>query len=160
MVNNSASLQFLTKTTLKRKLEKYKSTQKKVTHKKLGKYEVFTKTQEAELSSHVKQVESSLYGLTTKDLQMLAYDLAELNNIKHNFGTTKKIPGRIWLQKSVAWILEYANLNCFFDLLTHTTEIYRLTLDKIFNLDETGITTVPKRMPKLIGTKGKNKLAY
>lgn len=43
----------------------------------------------------------------------------------------------------------------FFDLLTHAVEAYHLTPDKIFNVDETGITIVPKRMPRINGTKWK-----
>ncbi|CAG5048425.1 unnamed protein product [Parnassius apollo] len=58
---NKASIQFLIpKTTLKRKLEKYKSTQITVkATKKLGRFEQdFTKAQETVLATYVKQIES------------------------------------------------------------------------------------------------------
>ena len=71
----------------------------KATEKKLGRFEqVFTKVQETELDTYVKQMESRLFGLTTKNLQKLAYDLAEKNNINHSFDTSKKMAGGIWLE--------------------------------------------------------------
>lgn len=177
---NKASLQFLVpKTTLKRKLEKYKSTQNmnKATEKKLGRFErVFTTDQETELATYIKQMESRLFGLTTKNLQKLAYDLAEKNNISHRFDTSKKMAGRIWLENFLkrnpdlslrkpeptsaarAAGFNKVAVSSFFDLLTHAIETYHLTPDKIYNVDETGITTVPKCIPKIIGKKGKKQV--
>ncbi|XP_022823908.1 uncharacterized protein LOC111354594 [Spodoptera litura] len=175
-----ASNQFLVpKTTLKRKLEKYKATQNIdiATNKKLGRFEqVFTKAQETELATYVKQMESRLFGLTTENLKKLAYDLAERNNISHNFDTCKKMAGRIWLENFLkrnpdlslrkpeptsaarAAGFNQVAVNNFFDLLSHAIETYHLTPDRIFNVDETGITTVPKSISRIIGTRGKKQI--
>lgn len=47
-------------------------------------------------------------------------------------------------------------LNCYWKYII---DKYKLTPDKIFNVDETGMTTVPKSLPKIIGTKGKKQIA-
>ncbi|OWR52064.1 Tigger transposable element-derived protein 1 [Danaus plexippus plexippus] len=49
-------------------------------------------------------------------------------------------------------------VNKFYELLTDLIIKYKLTADKIFNVDETGITTVPKSLPRIVGTKGKKQV--
>lgn len=44
-------------------------------------------------------------------------------------------------------------VNQFFDLLTDVVTKYKFTPNRIFNVDETGMTTVPKSMPQIISTK-------
>ncbi|CAB3253456.1 unnamed protein product [Arctia plantaginis] len=85
-------------------IKKYLTTQniEEATEKKLGRFkQIFTKDQELELAAYVKDIESRFFGLTTKDMRILAFDLADKNNIKHNFDTGKKMAGRIWLEKII-----------------------------------------------------------
>lgn len=64
----------------------------------MGRYEqVFNADLEKELASFVKDMESRFFGLTTKDLRRLAYDLAEHNKLQHKFNNDTKMAGRIWL---------------------------------------------------------------
>lgn len=89
------------KTTLIRRVKKYKATEdiNNAAAKKLGRLApVFSEDQEKELATYVKNMESRLFGLTTKDLRSLAYDLAENNNIEHNFDRGTKLAGRYWLE--------------------------------------------------------------
>lgn len=167
------------KTTLKRKVELYRKNKNigQATAKKMGRFgTVFTKEQEEELAMYAKNMESRLFGLTTKDLRSLAYDLAEKNNIKHNFDQSTKMAGRYWLEnflkrnpclslrKPEATSAARASgfnrvaVGQFFSLLVEVIDKYKLTPDKIFNVDETGITTVPKSLPKIIGSKGKKQV--
>ncbi|KAJ8982004.1 hypothetical protein NQ317_004091 [Molorchus minor] len=55
-------------------------------------------SQEEELATYVKDMESRFFGLTTKDLRSLAYDLAEKNKLKHIFDKGTKMAGRYWLE--------------------------------------------------------------
>ncbi|XP_072400399.1 uncharacterized protein [Diabrotica undecimpunctata] len=50
------------------------------------------------------------------------------------------------------------SVNRFFELLTTTIEKYQITADRLFNVDETGITTVVKSLNKIIATKGKKQV--
>lgn len=177
---NKASTEFnVPKTTSKRRLEKYMTTQDmdRATEKKLGRFkQVFSKEQEFELASYAKDMESRFFGLTTKDMRILAYDLAEKNDISHNFDTSKKMAGRIWLENFLkrnpdlslrkpeatsaarASGFNKVSVDKFFDLLEQAIETHQLPPDRIFNVDETGMTTVPKTMPKIIGAKGKKQV--
>lgn len=49
-----------------------------------------------ELASYMQQMKSRFFGLTTKDLRKMAYDLAEKNNLQHNFDLHAKMTGKIW----------------------------------------------------------------
>ena len=48
--------------------------------------------------------------------------------------------------------------NTFFDLLEKLQEKYKFTQDRIFNVDEIGITTVPNKPMRIIGTRGKKQV--
>lgn len=66
---------------------------------KLGpKLSVFTFDEEKELCDYILDMESRLYGLTTKDLRGLVYRLAIKNNKPHPFNNEKKEAGKDWVQ--------------------------------------------------------------
>lgn len=178
-LNKAAASYNIPKTTLIRRLTKYESTKDitKATEKKMGRYEqVFNADLEKELASFVKDMESRFFGLTTKDLRRLAYDLAEHNKLQHKFNNDTKMAGRIWLDNFLkrnpdlslrkpeptsaarAAGFNQVVVNKFFDLLTDLVAKYKLTPERIFNVDETGMTTVPKSMPRIVGTKGKKQV--
>ena len=46
----------------------------------------------------------------------------------------------------------------FFDLLEELQKKYQFTADRIFNCDETGLTTVPSKPSKVIAAKGKKQV--
>ncbi|XP_034839890.2 uncharacterized protein [Maniola hyperantus] len=178
-LNKAAATFNVPKTTLIRRLSKYESTKDLTiaTEKKMGRYQkIFSVDQERELASHVKNMESRFFGLTTKDLRRLAYELAEQNNLQHNFCHETKMAGRIWLENFLkrnpdlslrkpeptsaarASGFNQVQVKRFFDLLTDLITKHKLTPDRIFNVDETGMTTVPKSMPRILGTKGKKQV--
>lgn len=50
------------------------------------------------------------------------------------------------------------NVNHFFDLLEQIIEKYKFRADSIFNVDESGFTTVQKSLPKVLARKGKQQV--
>lgn len=132
-----------------------------VVKKSLGsKKVVFTQSQETELVQHLLDLESRFYGVTIRDVQKLAYELAEKNSLPHPFNHERKIAGRNWLdaflkrnpklsfRKPEATSAARArgfnkpSVNAFFDLLENTLHKKRFQPSRIFNADETGISTV------------------
>jgi len=87
------------KSTLERKVKKARAnslTPEIAAVKKLGRYEtVFNAGQEKALVEHVLTLEERLFGITLTDMRMLAFELAERNNIKHNFNMEKN-DWKVW----------------------------------------------------------------
>jgi len=118
-------------------------------------------------------LESRLFGLTLTDLRVLAYQLAEKNNLEHNFNATKKMAGKCWLYSflkrnpelklrtpeptSLARAIGFNRtvVNMFFDLLSGLYDQYKFSPDRIYNVDETGIRTVPTKQSKVLALRGK-----
>lgn len=66
--------------------------------KKLGRYKtVFNKEQEEELSQYIKSMEARLFGITGKELRILAFQLAERNHIENPFNAETRMAGEDWL---------------------------------------------------------------
>ena len=116
------------------------------------------------------------HGLTLANVKLLAYEMALVNNIKvpeawHN----KKAAGKDWLygfrqrhpllslrqteSTSLARATAFNphNIEIFFTNLETTISAYNLCGGQIYNLDETGLTTV-QRAPK--GLKQIEQVAY
>lgn len=134
---------------------------------------VFTKEQENELSEHIIQLESRLFPITIKDLRELAFQLAERNNIQNDFDKETGMAGYKWVQNFLkrnpkislrkpegtsgarAMGFNRVSVAKFFELLTELMDKYHFTPDRIYNVDETGISTVPKKVSKVLAKKGK-----
>ena len=120
-------------------------------------------------------MEARFYGLTPKDLRKLAYQIAEANKIKTRFDHNEKLAGKKWLK----WFLQRhpeislrlpeatslgrasgfnkCQIDLFFTLLSDLTEKNALTADRIYNMDESGISVVQK-MSKVLAKKGKRQV--
>lgn len=176
----AAKLYGVPKTTLERKVNKAKMNKfspQVAAAKKLGRYEtVFTLDQEKDLVEHVLHLEERLFGITLTDLRILAYDLAVKNNITHSFNNDKKMAGKGWLYSfltrnprlslrnpeatSMARAKGFNRIAVekFFDLLASLIEKYRFTPNNIYNVDETGILTVPNKPSKVLSLRGKKQV--
>lgn len=133
---------------------------------------VFSLEQEECLANYVSTCSRMFYGLTPKNVRKLAFDMAEKNNLNiPQKWTSTKQAGEDWLASFLrrnpslsircpeatslarATAFNPYNINAFFDIL----EPVVMRLGKggrvIFNLDETGCTTV-QRVPKVIAVKG------
>ena len=104
----------------------------------------------------------------------MAVHLADRNNIKHPF--KDEIAGKKWVRLflkrykaklserkpsgtsySMAFGFSNENIEKFYNLLENVYEKGKLTPDRIYNVDESGITMVQSKVAKVIGLKEKNR---
>lgn len=137
---------------------------------------VFSYNEEKELCNYILDMESRLYGLTTKDLRGLVYRLAIKNNKQHPFNDLKKEACKDWVQSFLKRNPELSirqpestsaaraagfnkqAVDKFFTFLGNVYDDHQLTPDKIYNCDETGISVVPKTKSKVIAIKGRKQV--
>lgn len=138
---------------------------------------VFSKEQEQELVDHILMLESRLFGLTLTDVRKLAYELATKNNLQHPFNAELKIAGKDWLagfrarhkdklslrgpeNTSISRAIGFNKeaVEKFFDLLEGLYNKYNFSPSDIYNVDETGITTVPNKPSKVLALRGKKQV--
>lgn len=163
-------------TTLERYVKKKQQQPDYDVKKSLGRFKcVFSEAQEAELASYLVEMEGQLFGLTRIELRELAYQLAERNNLQHPFGEDEKA-GLEWVR---GFLVRHPNLSIrkpeptsaaramgfnrvsvekFFNLLTNIVDTHKLTADRIYNCDETGISVNPKNQTKIIAQKGRRQV--
>lgn len=141
----------------------------------MGRKAVFTKAQETEIASHLLLLAKLFYGVTLTELRRIAFEFADKNNIKHNFNEATKLAGKDWAQgfmrrnpqlslrkpeaTSINRILSFNKneISHFYDNLKSVMDKYNFPPSRIFNVDETGITTV-QRPPAIIGPKGQKQV--
>lgn len=146
------------------------------TRKHLGRYET-TLNQELEkaLVEHMLALEARFFGLTTRDVRILAYELAVTMKLKHQFNNTKKMAGKDWLrsfrlrnpnislrQPEATSIARAESFNkpqvkTFFENLRSVINNEKIDKSMIFNMDESGLTTVQKTS-KIFALKGKKQV--
>lgn len=146
-----------------------------VEHMPLGRKPTFTAEKEIMLVDHIINVAKLYYGITPHELRRIAYEFAEANKIKHTFNTTTKLAGKDWLylflrrhphislrqpeSTSLNRITAFNkdSVNHFYSNLSDVLEIFRFKANQVYNVDETGITTVQKKCPKVYAQKGTKK---
>lgn len=143
----------------------------------LGRYKpVFTTAQEKELVEHILAMECRLFGLSLNELRQLAFELAERNNLLHTFNRRKSMAGKAWLYSflkrhpelrlrspestSIARAIGFNRpaVQQFFSLLSDVYCKHNLSPSQIYNVDETGIMTVPKKRSKCLALRGKRQV--
>ncbi|XP_018564328.1 uncharacterized protein LOC108905788 [Anoplophora glabripennis] len=142
---------------------------------KLGRGTVLNSELEETLVRYVLEMEAKFFGLTRKDIKRMPFTLAERNGIKHPFGNTKAA-GRGWLdlflqrhkntlsiRKPTETSLARANwFNKesvdFFTLLQAEYEKHNFPANRVFNVDETGLTVVQNKVADVVGRKGKRQI--
>lgn len=141
---------------------------------KLGRYDItFTQEMEEELCSYIKTIDNMFYGLTSRALRSLAFEFAEKNKLEHRFDKTSKMAGKGWLRgflkrhkdvtlrqptaTSLARAVGFNKPQCkrFYDNLSQLMKKYNFPPHAIYNMDESGFSTVPNKPPKVFSTKGK-----
>lgn len=163
--------------TLQRYVKKKLQNESAVVDKSVGKIRpVFTADQELEIVSQLIEMQRRLFGVTMKELRQFVFQLAVKNNCKHPFNTKTQMAGEDWayhfmqrhpeisLRKPEATSgaramgFNKVAVTAFFELLTKTVDEYKLTGDRIYNCDETGITVNPKQMSKVVASKGQRQV--
>lgn len=173
----AASAYAVPQTTLERYVKKMKEGCEVEIGLPLGpKKTIFTPKEEVEIVAYLKYMEERLFGLTTIELRRLAYQLAVKNDKTHNFNTDKEMAGADWLK---GFLKRHQNLsirkpeatsaaramgfnkvavNKFYQLLGDVYDKFKLTADKIYNCDETGISVVSKTKSKILAIKGRKQV--
>ncbi|XP_011875210.1 PREDICTED: uncharacterized protein LOC105566092 isoform X2 [Vollenhovia emeryi] len=166
------------KTTLERYVQKMKnSSDKMVKVTKAGAFKtVFTKEQEKELCNYIISMEQRLFGLTSMEVRSLAFQLAEKNNLHNSFNKETQLAGVDWLHgfmqrhsnislrkpeaTSAARAMGFNKVSVkkYFDLLTSIVQTRNITADRIFNVDETGVTVNPKQQSRIVACKGRRQV--
>ncbi|XP_063537709.1 uncharacterized protein LOC134747074 [Cydia strobilella] len=124
---------------------------------------IFTPEEEQTLAEYFVNCAAANYGLSTKDARRLAYQLAKKYNKK--FPPTwesNEMAGEVWLRlymqrhpslslrapqaTSLARATSFneANVKLFFDNYTQLLDKHKFSASDIWNMDETGVTTVQK----------------
>ena len=133
---------------------------------------VFNEAQEKDLAHHIRKMDEYFYGLTFKDLRLLAFQFAESNNIQHRFNANTKLAGRDWalifLKKhklslrtpsktSLARIMVFnkVQVDLFYTNLEQLIIKFNFPSSRIYNMDESGMSTVSNKSSKVISTQGK-----
>lgn len=165
------------KTTLIRLCQQKNRPLEEVTNLKLGRKATFPDKFETDLVEYVLAMEASGFGLTRRDIMKLAYQLAETNKLKHNFSRDKQSAGKTWLRLFLQRHPEVSfrqptgtsidrvkgfnkeDVDNFFTLLETTMEQNHYSAHNIYNVDETGISVVPAKMPEVLAKKGKRQIA-
>ncbi|XP_065668197.1 uncharacterized protein LOC136088417 [Hydra vulgaris] len=111
---------------------------------------VFSIEMENELVTHIKQMEAMLFGLTPHVLRKVAYQFAKLNNLH------KRTPEPTSAARALGF--NQASVGKFFDLLQALQENHHSFPDRVYNVDETGITTVPNKPSKVVAIRGKKQV--
>ncbi|CAH2092167.1 unnamed protein product [Euphydryas editha] len=138
---------------------------------KMGRKPILPVELEEELVGYCLQMEKNYYGVTASDLKRMAFQLAIRNNIPHPFSLTKKKAGKKWMKLFMArhpnlsfrqpQSLSRArvqgftaeNVKSFFAILKPELQKINFNPNKIFNVDETGISIVQHKVRKIITAK-------
>lgn len=143
----------------------------------LGRFrKVLTREQEQAIEQHCVELDKRFFGLSLKSLRYLLYSYAEKNNISHPFPHSSKMAGRDFTREfmkrnklslrtprktSVARTMGFnrGQLSLYFDNLEATLKKYNIPPQRIYNMDETGVQTVPNKLPRHVAPTGKKEVA-
>ncbi|XP_072171817.1 uncharacterized protein [Diadema setosum] len=144
----------------------------------LGKYSVFTAEQEAELANYAMEVCRSFFGLYPEQIRHMAYEYAERNKIKHPFNPVTKLAGKDWfagfLRRNAQLALRTPEATSFaraigfnktavgrfFDNVNSVLSENNISPSRIYNVDETGLSTSPNiaKSDKVVAGKGQKQV--
>ncbi|XP_049869645.1 uncharacterized protein LOC126369338 [Pectinophora gossypiella] len=141
---------------------------------KLGRYDLtFSKEVEQEFCNYLMHLDDMYFGMTAKNLRILAFEFAERNNISHRFNRDAKAAGKDWLRgflkrhpqislrqptsTSIARAMGFnrPQVERFYINLSALMDKHNFPPSAIYNMDETGVSTVPNKAPKVLTLKGK-----
>lgn len=171
-ISTAASLYNIPFTTLYRRIKSGR------TDKQLGRFRpIFSITHEKELIDYLKDMDAVFYGLTRYDFKNLVYSYAKLNNIQYpNSWDKNKSAGNDWLvcflkrnpsialrtpePTSVARARGFnrPQVERFFNLLGEQYQKYNIDATRVYNMDETGISTTTNKPPKILLVCGKKQV--
>ncbi|XP_046685495.1 uncharacterized protein LOC124371207 [Homalodisca vitripennis] len=130
---------------------------------------------EQQLVEFLVEMDHRFYGLTRLDVKKMAYQLALKNNIKHPFTSNaadrawfdlfiRRHKNKITIHKPMGTSFSRANgfnreaIGKFFDILEAEYDKHNFTADRVYNVDETGLTVVQSKIPHVVGLRGKRQV--
>lgn len=140
-----------------------------------GRKPVFSVEMENQLKNHVIAMSNVYFGLTAKGLKKLAFQFAEELKISHPFNKEKQTAGDDWLSSFLFRHKELSvrtpeatslnrikgfnkmEVDRFFDNLRSVIAQNNVPEGRIYNVDETGVTTV-HRLEKIVTQKGRKQV--
>lgn len=141
----------------------------------LGRKPVFCIDFENDMTEHIKDLAKLFYGITPLQLRSAAFAFGEENKLQHNFNRSLKLAGIDWFYNfirrnpsitirkpeatSIGRITAFnkTEVSLFFENLEMLMEKYSFIPSNIFNMDETGISTV-QDPGKIIAPKGQKRV--
>ena len=113
-----------------------------------------------------------MFGLTTNDVKNLVFELAEKKNLPNSFNKAKRKASKDWLHRHKELSLRKLEatsaaraksfnpqtVNKFFDLFEAMMDKYKFPPQRIFNCDDTGITTVQGKPSKVLAKTGRRQV--
>ena len=143
---------------------------------KFGRYDTDLPPEHEEaLVEKIKVMEKMLYGLSTVDIRRLAYEYAEKIGVQHRFRHENKMAGKEWLRGFLARHPELsirkpegtsmaravgfnrAQVTRFFDLYKDLAREHKYTGMRVWNMDETGLSSVQQPV-NVVAQKGKKRV--
>ncbi|KAK9707651.1 Protein of unknown function (DUF1759) [Popillia japonica] len=132
--------------------------------------------EEVQLVAHCKELNKRFYGISFKFLRFLLFHYAESNKIPSPFNKDKMAAGkdfalafmrrhkltlRTLRKSSVARTMGFnrVQIGYFFENLKEAYKKYGFTPDRIFNVEETGVQTVPGKLPKIVSNIGQKEVS-
>lgn len=119
------------------------------------------------MADHVLKLAKLFHGLTPTELRKISFQYAEANGIRHEFNKIRQEAGKDWLKlflkrnpqislrkqegTSINRIKAFNedSVKTFFTNLESLLEKYKFVPSRMFNVDETGISTVQKPSKQL-----------
>lgn len=142
--------------------------------KVLGRFSTtFSEDEEREFVEHILLLESRLFGITTKEIKELAFEYATKNGIPNRF--KDRSAGREWLRgfrmrhpeislrqpeavsAARAMAFNRTQIQKFFETLEMTIKTEKIDIHRIYNMDESGLSTV-QRPPKIFAKTGRKQV--
>lgn len=141
-----------------------------------GHQSVFSEEVELSLVSHLTEMSDRLFGLTSSDIRRLAFQLAESLKLKHTFSRKNKMAGWQWLKDFLkrhpqlslrtpeatsiarASAFNKVQIEKYFNTLSALMERFKFPPESIYNMDESGFTTVQSRTERIVATKGRKQV--
>ncbi|KAJ8875166.1 hypothetical protein PR048_023061 [Dryococelus australis] len=123
----------------------------------LGRFKrALTDDMERELVQHCRDLDSRFYGLTRKHVMKIAFDFAEMNGVCNRSNKEKQMADKDWLKGFCKRNKLYVRTpeQCS---MARATGFNKMQVSRKVNVDETGLSTVPNRMPKVLTPTGKKK---
>lgn len=149
----------------------------KCERKGLGsKMNVFCHETESTLVKYILESEQKFFGLSINDLRRMAFQLAKRNGLHCPFNTENEMAGKEWargfLQRHGEISVRKPELTSaarargfnkvvidnFFDELETLQDHHHFEANRIFNVDETGVSTVPCSTSRVLAEKGKRQV--